>query len=85
MRVGTSGEEVVLIWEFIFLQVKVESGRKSIFAQKIAAKRAAEEAVTAPPAVETRHTHGRLAVPGAMCSPGSAEEEPLHSTKDGES
>nr|XP_048709239.1 RNA polymerase II-associated protein 1 isoform X5 [Caretta caretta] len=64
-------------------EVKVESGRKSIFAQKIAAKRAAEEAVTAPPAVETRHTHGRLAVPGAMCSPGSAEEEPLHSTKDG--
>ncbi|XP_043404013.1 RNA polymerase II-associated protein 1 isoform X9 [Chelonia mydas] len=63
-------------------EVKVESGRKSIFAQKIAAKRAAEEAVTAPPAVETRHTHGRLAVPGAMCSPGSAEEEPLHSTKD---
>ncbi|XP_043371620.1 RNA polymerase II-associated protein 1 isoform X10 [Dermochelys coriacea] len=64
-------------------EVKVESGRKSIFAQKIAAKRAAEEAVTAPSAVETRHTHGRLAFPGAMCSPGSAEEEPLHSTKDG--
>ncbi|XP_038260583.1 RNA polymerase II-associated protein 1 isoform X8 [Dermochelys coriacea] len=63
-------------------EVKVESGRKSIFAQKIAAKRAAEEAVTAPSAVETRHTHGRLAFPGAMCSPGSAEEEPLHSTKD---
>ncbi|XP_030415388.1 RNA polymerase II-associated protein 1 isoform X3 [Gopherus evgoodei] len=63
-------------------EMKVESERKSIFAQKIAAKRAAEEGVTAPPAVETRHTHRRLAVPGAICSPGSAEEEPLHTTKD---
>ncbi|XP_074921558.1 RNA polymerase II-associated protein 1 isoform X4 [Chelonoidis abingdonii] len=63
-------------------EVKVESGRKSIFAQKIAAKRAAEVAMTAPPNVETRHTHRTLAVPGAVCSSGSAEEEPLHSTKD---
>ncbi|XP_067414049.1 RNA polymerase II-associated protein 1 isoform X2 [Emydura macquarii macquarii] len=64
-------------------EVKMESGRKSIFAQKIAAKRAAEEAVTALPAVEIRHTHRRLAAPGAILFPESAEEVPLHSTTDG--
>ncbi|XP_074853131.1 RNA polymerase II-associated protein 1 isoform X2 [Carettochelys insculpta] len=62
---------------------KVESGGKSIFAQKIAAKRAAEKSVTAPPAVETRHTHKSLAVPGVTCSPDSTEKEPLHSAKNG--
>lgn len=64
---------------------EMESGGKSIFARKIAAKRAAEQSVTAPPAVETGHTHRRAAVPGAICSPGSAEKEPLHSSRDGKS
>uniref|UniRef100_A0A8C8SVJ9 RNA polymerase II associated protein 1 n=1 Tax=Pelusios castaneus TaxID=367368 RepID=A0A8C8SVJ9_9SAUR len=64
-------------------EVKMESGRKSIFAQKIAIKRAAEEAVTALPAVDIRHAHRRLATPDSILSPVSAEEAPLHTTTDG--
>ncbi|XP_006265441.1 RNA polymerase II-associated protein 1 isoform X2 [Alligator mississippiensis] len=60
-------------------EVRLGSGRKSIFAQKIAARRAAEEAVTAPPAVEMRRVHTELIVPSAMQQmDGSVKEGPLH-------
>uniref|UniRef100_A0A8D0G6X2 RNA polymerase II associated protein 1 n=1 Tax=Sphenodon punctatus TaxID=8508 RepID=A0A8D0G6X2_SPHPU len=59
----------------------LESGRKSIFAQKIAAKKAAEETVRVPPAVETRQVYTEAA-PGTICLPGSSEGRQPHSTKE---
>uniref|UniRef100_A0A8B9S622 RNA polymerase II associated protein 1 n=1 Tax=Apteryx owenii TaxID=8824 RepID=A0A8B9S622_APTOW len=61
-------------------EVKVGSGRKSIFAQKIAARRAAEKAATAPPAAE--HVRIGSATVGALGPEGSAGEAPLPSLRD---
>ncbi|XP_025946809.1 RNA polymerase II-associated protein 1 isoform X7 [Apteryx rowi] len=61
-------------------EVEVGSGRKSIFAQKIAARRAAEKAATAPPAAE--HVQIGSATVGALGPEGSAGEAPLPSLRD---
>ncbi|XP_075568155.1 RNA polymerase II-associated protein 1 isoform X2 [Pelecanus crispus] len=62
-------------------EVKVGSGRKSIFAQKMAARRAAEKAATAPSAAECVRI--RSAAPDALDPQGSAGEAPLPSIRDG--
>ncbi|NWS69898.1 RPAP1 protein, partial [Crotophaga sulcirostris] len=61
-------------------EVKVGCGKKSIFAQKMAARRAAEKAAPAP-SVECVQI--RSAAPGALDPEGSAGEVPLPSTRDG--
>ncbi|XP_075008236.1 RNA polymerase II-associated protein 1 isoform X7 [Calonectris borealis] len=61
-------------------EVKVGSGRKSIFAQKMAARRAAEKAATAPSAAECVQI--RSAAPADPDPEGSAEEVPLPSIRD---
>ncbi|CAN0090459.1 unnamed protein product [Bubo scandiacus] len=58
-------------------EVKVGSGRKSIFAQKMAARRAAEKAATSPSAAECVQT--RSAALDALDPEGSAGETPLPS------
>lgn len=60
-------------------EVQLGSGRKSIFAQKMAAKRAAEKAATAPSAAECVQV--RSAAPDALDPVGSAGEAPLPSSK----
>lgn len=57
------------------------SGRKSIFAQKMAARRAAEKAATAPSAAECVQI--RSATLDALDPEGSAGEAPLPSIRDG--
>ncbi|NXN18865.1 RPAP1 protein, partial [Indicator maculatus] len=59
-------------------EVKVSSGRKSIFAQKMAARRTAEKAAAAPSAAECVHV--RSAAPDAF--QGSAGEVPLPGIRD---
>lgn len=66
---------------FPCLQVKVGSGRKSIFAQKMAARRAAEKAATAPSTAEFMQITS--AAPDAQDPEGSAGEAPLPSIRDG--
>ncbi|XP_025951550.2 RNA polymerase II-associated protein 1 isoform X2 [Dromaius novaehollandiae] len=61
-------------------EVKVGSGRKSIFAQKIAARRAAEKAATAPSAAE--HVQIGSATVGALGPEGAIGEVPLPSLGD---
>ncbi|KAF1654950.1 RNA polymerase II-associated protein 1, partial [Aptenodytes patagonicus] len=61
-------------------EVKVGSGRKSIFAQKMAARRAAEKAATAPSAAECVQI--RSATLDALDPEGSAGEAPLPSIRD---
>ncbi|XP_023783936.1 LOW QUALITY PROTEIN: RNA polymerase II-associated protein 1 [Cyanistes caeruleus] len=61
-------------------EVQLGSGRKSIFAQKMAAKRAAEKAATAPSAAECVQV--RSAAPDALDPVGSAGEPPLFSIRD---
>uniref|UniRef100_A0A8D0FIF0 RNA polymerase II associated protein 1 n=1 Tax=Strix occidentalis caurina TaxID=311401 RepID=A0A8D0FIF0_STROC len=61
-------------------EVKVGSGRKSIFAQKMAARRAAEKAATSPSAAECVQT--RSAALDALDPEGSAGEAPLPSIGD---
>ncbi|XP_009997874.1 PREDICTED: RNA polymerase II-associated protein 1 [Chaetura pelagica] len=63
-------------------EVKAGCGRKSIFAQKMAARRAAEKAATAPSAAEC--LQGKSAALGALDPEGSAEEAPLPRIRDGE-
>lgn len=63
------------------LQVQLGSGRKSIFAQKMAAKRAAEKAATAPSAAEC--VQERAAAPDALDPVGSVGETPLPSNRGG--
>ncbi|NXU18265.1 RPAP1 protein, partial [Pardalotus punctatus] len=65
-------------------EVHVESGRKSIFAQKMAAKRTAEKAATAPSAAECLQV--RSVALDALDAEGSAGEAPLPSSrgKDGD-
>ncbi|KFQ30963.1 RNA polymerase II-associated protein 1, partial [Merops nubicus] len=60
-------------------QVKVGSGRKSIFAQKMAARRASEKAAAAPSAAECAQI--RSAAPDALEPEVSAGETPLPSTR----
>lgn len=76
---GESGEESGDTW-LPCLQVKVGSGRKSIFAQKMAARRAAEKEATAPSA-ECMQT--RAAALDALDPEGSAGDAPLPSIRDG--
>ncbi|NWW49647.1 RPAP1 protein, partial [Pedionomus torquatus] len=64
-------------------EVKVGSGRKSIFAQKMAARRAAEKAATAPSAAECVQI--RSAAPAALGPEGSAGETPLPSIREDKS
>ncbi|XP_008939855.1 PREDICTED: RNA polymerase II-associated protein 1, partial [Merops nubicus] len=59
--------------------VKVGSGRKSIFAQKMAARRASEKAAAAPSAAECAQI--RSAAPDALEPEVSAGETPLPSTR----
>ncbi|KAM9291758.1 RNA polymerase II-associated protein 1 isoform 2-T2 [Morus bassanus] len=61
-------------------EVKVGSGRKSIFAQKMAARRAAEKASTAPSAAECVQI--RSAALDALDPEGSAGEAPLPGIRD---
>ncbi|KAM6068682.1 RNA polymerase II-associated protein 1 isoform 4-T6 [Theristicus caerulescens] len=61
-------------------EVKVGSGRKSIFAQKMAARRAAEKVATAPSAAECVQI--RSAAPDALDPEGSAGEAPLPRIRD---
>uniref|UniRef100_A0A8C4UNG6 RNA polymerase II associated protein 1 n=1 Tax=Falco tinnunculus TaxID=100819 RepID=A0A8C4UNG6_FALTI len=61
-------------------EVKVGSGRKSIFAQKMAVRRAAEKAATAPSAAECVQV--RSAAPDALDPEGSAGETPLPTSRD---
>ncbi|NWU75791.1 RPAP1 protein, partial [Onychorhynchus coronatus] len=61
-------------------EVKVGSGRKSIFAQKMAAKRTAEKAATAPSAADCVQV--RAAAPDALDPEESAGEAPLPSIRD---
>ncbi|XP_062491730.1 RNA polymerase II-associated protein 1 [Pezoporus occidentalis] len=61
-------------------EVKVASGRKSIFAQKMAARRAAEKAATAPSAAECVQVGS--AAPGAQDPEGSAAEAPFLGSRD---
>lgn len=61
------------------LQVKVGSGRKSIFAQKMAARRAAEKPATAPSAECTQIASAPLDI---LNPEGSAEEVPRSSNRD---
>lgn len=63
------------------LQVQLGSGRKSIFAQKMAAKRAAEKTAAAPSAAECVQV--RSAAPYALDPVGSTGEAPLPSSKGG--
>ncbi|NXM00645.1 RPAP1 protein, partial [Tyrannus savana] len=60
-------------------EVKVGSGRKSIFAQKMAARRTAEKAATAPSAADCLQV--RSAVPDASDPEESAGEAPLPSIR----
>ncbi|NXF83091.1 RPAP1 protein, partial [Sclerurus mexicanus] len=60
-------------------EVKVGSGRKSIFAQKMAAKRTAEKATTAPSAAECVQV--RSAAADALDPEKSVEEAPLPSVR----
>ncbi|NXJ65711.1 RPAP1 protein, partial [Rostratula benghalensis] len=60
--------------------VKVGSGRKSIFAQKMAARRAAEKAATAPSAAPGVQI--RPAAPDTLDPEGSAGETPLPSIRE---
>ncbi|KAJ7403158.1 RNA polymerase II-associated protein 1 [Pitangus sulphuratus] len=60
-------------------EVKVGSGRKSIFAQKMAARRTAEKATTAPSAADCLQV--RSAVPDALDPEESAGEAPLPSIR----
>nr|XP_021142896.1 RNA polymerase II-associated protein 1 isoform X1 [Columba livia]XP_021142897.1 RNA polymerase II-associated protein 1 isoform X1 [Columba livia]XP_021142898.1 RNA polymerase II-associated protein 1 isoform X1 [Columba livia] len=62
-------------------EVKVGSGRKSIFAQKMAARRAAEKAATAPSTAEFMQITS--AAPDAQDPEGSAGEASLPSIRDG--
>ncbi|NXK54387.1 RPAP1 protein, partial [Chauna torquata] len=62
-------------------EVKVGSGRKSIFAQKMAARRAAEKAATAPSAAECMQV--RSAPLDALDPEGSAEEASCPGNRDG--
>lgn len=55
--------------------------KKSIFAQKMAAKRAAEKAATAPSAAECVEV--RSAAPDALDPVGSVGEAPLPSSRGG--
>lgn len=64
------------------LQVKVGSGRKSIFAQKMAARRAAEKPATAPSAECTQIASASLDV---LNPEGSAEEAPEANSSNGDS
>ncbi|NXS53434.1 RPAP1 protein, partial [Brachypteracias leptosomus] len=64
-------------------EVKVGSGRKSIFAQKMAARRAAEKAAAAPSAAECVQIGS--AAPDAREPEGSAGETPLPSSRAGDS
>uniref|UniRef100_A0A8C6ITY6 RNA polymerase II-associated protein 1 n=1 Tax=Melopsittacus undulatus TaxID=13146 RepID=A0A8C6ITY6_MELUD len=61
-------------------EVKVASGRKSIFAQKMAARRAAEKAATAPSAAECLQVGP--AAPDAQNPEGSAGEAPFLDSRD---
>ncbi|NWR29168.1 RPAP1 protein, partial [Tachuris rubrigastra] len=61
-------------------EVKVGSGRKSIFAQKMAAKRTAEKAATAPSAADCGQVGS--AAPDALDPEESAGEAPLPSIRD---
>ncbi|NXT28112.1 RPAP1 protein, partial [Syrrhaptes paradoxus] len=61
-------------------EVKVGSGKRSIFAQKMAARRAAEKAATAPSPAECLQI--RSAAPGALDPEGSTAETPLPSIRD---
>ncbi|NXU52130.1 RPAP1 protein, partial [Turnix velox] len=61
-------------------EVKVGSGRKSIFAQKMAARRAAEKAATTPSAAE--YVQLRSAVLDALNPEGPTEDVPLPTTKE---
>ncbi|XP_050567278.1 RNA polymerase II-associated protein 1 isoform X5 [Cygnus atratus] len=61
-------------------EVKVGSGRKSIFAQKMAARRAAEKEATAPSAAECVQI--RSAPRDALDPEGSAEEAPRPGNRD---
>ncbi|NXS18823.1 RPAP1 protein, partial [Mystacornis crossleyi] len=65
-------------------EVQLGSGRKSIFAQKMAAKRSAEKAATAPSAAECVQV--RSAAPDALDPEGSVGEAPFPSSrnKDGD-
>lgn len=63
------------------LQVQLGSGKKSIFAQKMAAKRAAEKAATAPSAAECVEV--RSAAPDALDPVGSVGEVPLPGSRGG--
>lgn len=63
------------------LQVQLGSGRRSIFAQKMAAKRAAEKTATAPSAAECVRV--RAAAPDALDPVGSPGEAPLPSSRGG--
>lgn len=63
------------------LQVQLGSGKKSIFAQKMAAKRAAEKAATAPSAAECVPV--RSTAPDALDPEESAGEAPLPSSRAG--
>ncbi|XP_050830960.1 RNA polymerase II-associated protein 1 isoform X2 [Serinus canaria] len=60
-------------------EVQLGCGRKSIFAQKMAAKRAAEKAATAPSAAECVEV--RSAAPDALDPVGSVGEAPLPSSR----
>ncbi|NWW76580.1 RPAP1 protein, partial [Climacteris rufus] len=60
-------------------EVQLGSGRKSIFAQKMAAKRTAEKAAMAPSAAECVQVMS--AAPDAMDPEGSAGEAPLPSSR----
>lgn len=63
------------------LQVQLGSGRKSIFAQKMAAKRAAEKAATTPSAADCVEV--RSPAPDALDPVGYLGEVPLPSGRDG--
>ncbi|XP_039924071.1 RNA polymerase II-associated protein 1-like isoform X1 [Hirundo rustica] len=62
-------------------EVQLGSGRKSIFAQKMAAKKASEKAATAPSAAECMQV--RSAAPDALDPVGSGGEAPLPSSTGG--
>lgn len=63
------------------LQGKVGPERKSIFAQKMAARRVAEKAATAPSAAGCVQI--RSAAPDALDPKGSSGEAPLPSCREG--
>ncbi|NWU65977.1 RPAP1 protein, partial [Pterocles burchelli] len=63
-------------------EVKVGSGKRSIFAQKMAARRAAEKAATPPSPAESLQI--RSAAPGALDPEGSTAKAPLPSIRAGD-